>query len=174
MPGCLSEFLITPDRLVSHVAFFNGARFCIVTLLLLTSISSPAVSLPDQLAEGIRRCVAEPDREKRLDCFDALGRALPSLETDKIGMTRAITQRREPAEPPAQPVQVVGKIVALRLAAADKLVFTLDNGQVWEQAEASSRVRFTVGEVVHVEPGSMGSLWLAADKGRKTRVKRLS
>jgi hypothetical protein len=64
--------------------------------------------------------------------------------------------------------------VALREAAEGQLVFTLDNQQVWIQAEVKSRIQFAVGDVVHIEHGAMGSLWLAADKGRKTRVKRIS
>ena len=61
-----------------------------------------------------------------------------------------------------------------REAAGGQLVFTLDNQQVWIQTEVKSRIQFAVGDVVHIEHGAMGSLWLAADKGRKTRVKRIS
>ena len=41
------------------------------------------------------------------------------------------------------------------------------------QAEVKPNIVFAVGEAVHIEHGAMSSLWLAADKGRMVRVKRL-
>lgn len=67
-----------------------------------------------------------------------------------------------------------GKITALRQGAGGVLVFTLDNNQVWAQANADTRFSFNVGEDVRIEHGAMGSFWLAASKGRKTKVKRVS
>jgi hypothetical protein len=67
-----------------------------------------------------------------------------------------------------------GKIVALGQSARGELIFTLDNQQVWIQSEVETGKRFNVGEMVHIEHGAMGSFWLAADRGRKTRVKRVS
>ena len=66
-----------------------------------------------------------------------------------------------------------GKISELRQAPQGELIFTLDNGQVWVQAEASPNLQFAVGEDVHIEHGTMSSLWLVADKHRKVRVTRL-
>jgi len=78
------------------------------------------------------------------------------------------------AEPkPAEQV-LPGKITALRQASNGGLVFTLDNNQVWVQADPDSRFIFKVGDDVHIEHGAMGSFWLAANKGRKTKVKRIS
>jgi len=67
-----------------------------------------------------------------------------------------------------------GKITALRQGSGGVLVFTLDNDQVWAQANADTRFTFNIGDDVRIEHGSMGSFWLAANKGRKTRVKRIS
>ena len=69
---------------------------------------------------------------------------------------------------------LLGKIAALRSGARGVLIFTLDNRQVWTQVEPQPSVRYEVGEAVHIEHGALGSLWLAADKGRKTKVKRIS
>ena len=68
---------------------------------------------------------------------------------------------------------LTGKILALRQGPRGEWIFTLDNQQVWDQTEAELSKRFEVGETVHIEHGAMGSLWLAADKGRKTRVRRV-
>ena len=66
-----------------------------------------------------------------------------------------------------------GKIVGLRQAPRGEYIFTLDNQQVWMQAEVKPNIVFAVGETVHIEHGMMSSLWLAADKGRKVRVTRM-
>jgi hypothetical protein len=152
---------------------------------LLAGLCLPAMALPDPVADGLRRCAHETDRNKRLQCFDALVGQLPGLEADQVGMTRDIARHRESAPPPspasaqapaaAPPAEVLsGKIVALRAGAGGVLIFTLDNQQVWMQSEPNPRVQFAVGDAVRIEHGSMGSLWLAAANSRKTRVKRVS
>jgi hypothetical protein len=72
------------------------------------------------------------------------------------------------------PEVLPGKIVSLHETGNGELVFTLDNKQVWKQSQAEPSKSFAVGESVHIEHGAMGTWWLAADKGRKTRVRRIS
>jgi hypothetical protein len=146
------------------------------TPLLLILAGSPALAATDQLADGLRRCAREADREQRLVCFDALVKSLPKVEADQFGMTAAIAQQREPAAAaahPAEPAVLPATIAALQEGLGGVWVFTLDNGQVWAQQEPKPGMRFVVGEKVQIEHGAMSSLWLAADKGRKTRVKRV-
>lgn len=90
--------------------------------------------------------------------------------------TAAVTGTAAPNTAQAKPGEEVlpGKITALRQASGGVLVFTLDNDQVWVQADADSRFSFKVGDDVRIEHGAMGSFWLAANKGRKTKVKRVS
>jgi hypothetical protein len=146
-----------------------------VAVILLGCASLPAGALTNPLADGLRHCASETDQTKRLACFDALTATLPKLEADQFGLTADIARRRDPvAEHKADDAVLPGKIVALRQAPGGELIFTLDNQQVWIQAEVDPRKRFAVGDVVHIEHGAMGSLWLAADKARKTRVKRIS
>ena len=143
--------------------------------LLLASATVPAHALTNPLVDGLRRCAGETDQTKRLACFDALAATVPKVEADQFGLTADIAHKRDPAgEHQAAQAVLPGKIVALRQAAQGQLVFTLDNQQVWMQQEVNTRIQFAIGDVVHVEHGAMGSLWLAADKGRKTRVKRIS
>jgi hypothetical protein len=149
-------------------------RACIGALLLACA-TVPAQALTNPLVEGLRRCAGEADQAKRLACFDALAATVPKVEADQFGLTADIAHKRDPVgEHLAAEAVLPGKIVALRQGAQGGLVFTLDNQQVWIQAEVNSRIQFAVGDVVHIEHGAMGSLWLAADKGRKTRVKRIN
>jgi hypothetical protein len=146
---------------------------------LLACVSMAAVAKTDPLADGLRRCGGETDQAKRLACFDALVAKLPKIEQDQFGLTADIARKREPVaerqvtEHRADPV-LPGKIVGLRQSRGGELVFTLDNQQVWMQTQAEPSKQFVIGDVVHIEHGAMGSLWLAADKARKTRVKRIS
>ena len=146
-----------------------------VVVCLVACVSAPARALTDPLAAGLRRCAAETDQTQRLACFDALVTTLPKVEADQFGLTADIARKRDPVgERQAEDVVLPGKIVALREAPHGELIFTLDNQQVWIQTEPERSKRFAIGEVVHIEHGAMGSLWLAADQARKTRVKRIS
>jgi hypothetical protein len=149
-------------------------RACLV-MTLLVCVSMPAGARTDPLADGLRRCAGETDQAKRLACFDALVATLAKIEADQFGLTADIARKHDPAgERPADDAVLPGKILALRQGSRGEWIFTLDNQQVWVQTVAEPSKRFVVGDVVHIEHGAMGSLWLAADKGRKTRVKRIS
>ena len=143
--------------------------------VLIACASVPAQALTNPLVEGLRHCAGETDQDKRLACFDALAATVPKVQADQFGLTADIARKRDPVgERQVAKAVLPGKIVALRQAADGELVFTLDNQQVWIQAEVNSHIQFVIGDVVHIEHGAMGSLWLAADKGRKIRVKRIS
>jgi hypothetical protein len=89
-------------------------------------------------------------------------------------MTADIERKREPAAVQQAKAQVLtGRISALRQAPHGERIFTLDNRQVWIEAEARPNIQFAVGEEVHIEHGAMSSLWLVADKHREVRVTRL-
>lgn len=129
----------------------------------------------DPLAEGLSHCATETAPSKRLACFDALAATVPRVKADQFGLTAEIQHKRDPGSEHREDNAILpGKIVALRQTPSGELVFTLDNQQVWIQAQIDQRFRFAVGEAVHIEHGSMGSLWLAAEKARKTRVKRIN
>ena len=142
---------------------------------LLVWLSLPAAAKTVPLADGLRRCAGETDQVQRLACFDALVAALPKIEADQFGLTADIARKRDPVgERQAKDAVLPGKILALHQGSRGEWIFTLDNQQVWDQSEVEPNKRFEVGEAVHIEPGAMGSWWLAADKGRKTRVKRVN
>jgi hypothetical protein len=143
-------------------------------MLVLALASAPVFAAIEPLADGLRRCSLETDEGKRLACFDALASALPKIQSDQFGMTVDIARKRDPvAVTKSGNESLSGKIAALVEAPRGEYIFTLDNGQMWIQAEQRSNTRFEVGEAVQIEHGAMGSLWLAADHHRKTRVKRI-
>ena len=143
-------------------------------VLLLAAGCLPALASTGNLDDALQRCAKESDPAQRLACFDAIVSTLPQLEADRFGMTADIKHKRDPvAVQQAQDEALAGKISGLRQAARGEWIFTLDNRQVWVQAETRPAIQFWPGENVHIEHGAMGSLWLVADKHRKVRVKRL-
>ena len=142
--------------------------------LFLAASCLPELAGGDTLDDALRRCAKESDSAQRLACFDAIVSGLWQVEADRFGMTADIERKRDPtAMQQAKDEALRGKIAALRQAPEGELIFTLDNSQVWAQAEASPQLQFAVGEDVHIEHGAMSSLWLVADRHRKVRVKRL-
>jgi len=128
----------------------------------------------DPLEQGLRHCSSEADEHRRLACFDALVSALPKIEVEKFGMTAPIAHQRDPSAPPNEKSNVlIGTISALRQEAYGNYVFTLDNGQIWKQAEPEFTMHFSVGDAVQIEHGTLGSLWLSASHQRRTRVTRI-
>jgi hypothetical protein len=143
-------------------------------VLFLAAVCLPALAGAEKLDDALRRCAKESDQVRRLACFDAIVSTLPQIEADRFGMTADIKRQRDPAAVQQAPDEVLaGKISGLRQAPDGEWIFTLDNRQVWVQAEARPNIQFALGENVHIEHGAMGSLWLVADKHRKVRVKRL-
>jgi hypothetical protein len=142
--------------------------------LALAAICLPALAVAENLDDALRRCARQSDVAQRLACFDDIVRTLPQVEADRFGMTADIERKRDPqAVQQAKDEMLSGKISGLRQAPHGQLIFTLDNGQVWIQTEASPNVQFALSEDVHIEHGAMSSLWLVADKHRKVRVNRL-
>lgn len=148
---------------------------CSRPIMLAFALASTAVlAASEPLADGLRRCSLETGEAKRLACFDALASALPKIQSDQFGMTADIARKRDPeAVSRNENTSLSGTIAALIEAPRGEYIFTLDNGQMWIQAEQRSNIHFQVGEAVQIEHGAMGSLWLAADHHRKTRVKRI-
>jgi hypothetical protein len=142
--------------------------------LLLAVACFPASAGADSLDAQLRACAGVAEPTQRLACFDALVPALPKVKADQFGMTAEIAHKRDPVAAEQKKNETLpGKIVALGQTSNGRLIFTLDNQQVWVQAEPQPALRFAVGEDVHIEHGAFTSLWLAADKNRKTRVARV-
>ena len=147
---------------------------CWSLVLFLAAACLPALARTENLDETLRRCAKESDPAQRLACFDAIVSTLPQVEADRFGMTADIERKREPVAVQQAKAQVLtGRISALRQAPHGERIFTLDNRQVWIEAEARPNIQFAAGEEVHIEHGAMSSLWLVADKHREVRVTRL-
>ena len=151
----------------------NRVPVRVISMILLCG---PAVAIDNPLESGLLKCAKETAQPARLACFDALVAAIPAVKADRIGLTAEIARRREPSDGDVleKRVALPGKIVALSVAPRGEIIFVLDNQQVWMQTQVEPSKHFSVGDAVHIESGAMGSYWLAADKARRTKVKRVS
>jgi hypothetical protein len=144
-----------------------------ILLCLAVSCTCGRVSA-DNLDSALRQCAKMIDQAQRLVCFDAIVSRLPQVEADRFGMTADIEHKRDPlAAQQAKSAVLGGKIEGLRQAPHGEWTITLDNRQVWIEAEPRASIEFVVGEEVYIEHGAMSSLWLVADAHRKVRVTRL-
>jgi hypothetical protein len=142
-------------------------------LLGLAATCLPALVSAEKLDDALRRCAKIRDQAQRLGCFDATVTTLPQVEADRFGMTVDIERNRDPHATPARDEKLSGKIARLARGPNGEWTFTLNNRQVWVEAEPRPNVQFAVGDDVYIEHGAMSSLWLVADQHRKVRVKRL-
>ena len=147
---------------------------------------------------GMRACAAEPDDARRLGCYDrqfrqgasALGRADPAAAPtvppspapaaapiltpeQRFGLNAQLErQEHGTATQPSQLDKLTNRIAAVSYKLRGEAVVTLENGQVWEQAEMDSRVQLKAGDPVSIRRGSLGSFRLSTPTAG-FRVKRV-
>jgi hypothetical protein len=136
---------------------------------------------------NMRACAAEQDDARRLSCYDkefrqstaSPGRPDPAVPKalsaeERFGLNAEV-ERREggAAAQPPQLDKLSNRITAVTYKLRGEAVITLDNGQVWEQAEAQTHVLLKPGDQVSIRRGALGSFWLSASAGgfRARRVR---
>ncbi len=90
---------------------------------------------------------------------------------DRFGMTEAI--QRNTGTQPKQLDKLTGRIAGLTYTRPEQARLTLDNGQVWEQAEPEAHLGLERGDTVTIRRGLLGAFYMSSDKVRGLRVKRL-
>ena len=82
-------------------------------------------------------------------------------------------EQQAPGGAPAKINKLTGRVTAVSLKARGESVVTLDNGQVWEEAESSWHQPLKVGDTVTISAGMLGSYWLDAERLPRLRVRRI-
>jgi hypothetical protein len=146
-------------------------------LVLLAAQASTADALGD-----VRGCMPIADDAERVACYDrALGRrssaaaaqaapAPSAAASEEFGLSEQARREREGVD---LADSIDGTVAAVGRNTANRQVVTLHNGQVWVQAEATTRVRLKAGDVVTIKRAAMGSYILAKPNHGAMRVKRL-
>ena len=68
---------------------------------------------------------------------------------------------------------ITAHISRISSAKSGRMVFDLDNHQVWQEAAAEGDLMAKPGDEVQIWRGMMGSFWLQASTGRGCKVTRL-
>jgi hypothetical protein len=94
---------------------------------------------------------------------------------NQFGMNPALAQQQS-KDQGAQPPKVRklnGHVAAASRNALGNSIITLDNGEVWKEAEVTSHLPFNPGDPVTIKQGLLGSFWLYTDKVPSVRVTRV-
>jgi hypothetical protein len=91
------------------------------------------------------------------------------LSGDQI---RAREARQQGAPQPTRLKNITAQIASASQNSAGRWMITLDNGQVWRQAETRT-FEASPGATAKISSGAMGSFWLETNRHNWTRVERV-
>ena len=152
-----------------------------VAAALVALAATATTQAADRLAP-LLACRALADEATRLACFDresarlggpAVAAALSPEQKFGLGAATVATQEAARGQPRADLDALEAKLAALNAGADGRLVFALDNGQVWRQLVPGPDLLLKVGDPVKIERGALGSFWLVAPAGRRCKVTRV-
>lgn len=134
----------------------------------------------DALPEPIRACAAMRNDIERLACYDKAvahlesGSAAPSPE-NMFGASAAIAPERktEREDKNDELRQINGIVVSLSRSDSGLITLTLDNEQVWRQADSEATLTIETGDSVTISRASLGTFRLLDKRGRTARFKRV-
>jgi hypothetical protein len=130
-------------------------------------------------------CAVVSDAADRLACYDnafgspAEGVAVPeapAYEGRDFGFSEAEKRARDTADGPdglPPHIQAVVLNVSKQGYGQEALRVTLDNGQIWAQAESVTHARIRKGDTITIRKASLGSFLLVTASDATMRVRRL-
>ena len=139
------------------------------------------------LPASVIACADEPDAAKRLSCYDrevtrlrtaasstaaGVSSASSASAVDSFGMTGKL-QRQEGAAAPAKLDRLTARITEVSLKPYGEAIVTLENRQVWEEAESGMHLPLRPGDVATIERGALGAFYMSTVHVRGVRVKRV-
>lgn len=143
----------------------------------------------DALAVPGRRSATTPDAQvvaptsvdaSPVQATDGAGRAASPAggsaqdAEDEFGLSEADKRARDPDQDAARRrTSISGTVTRATRDPYDRLVVTLDNGQVWVQNEGRSGIYLRPGETVTITQGSLGGYALRSERYGKVRVRRV-
>jgi hypothetical protein len=105
----------------------------------------------------------------------ASGTGSPAEQQAEFGMNSEL-KRKEQGPGATEPVKldkITAKIASLSYKPHGESLLTLDDGQIWEEAENESHVPYHVGDEVTIKRGVLGAFYLSTPAVRGMRVKRV-
>jgi hypothetical protein len=158
-------------------------------------MTSASWGAPTGSLDALLNCRSLADPAARLICFDRESAALatrgsapsaaavpppavPAVQPDpqkQFGLPekKVVAQEVAAGTRAADATQIEAHITQLAPAGDQRLVFTLDNGQVWRQLSVQGEMLAKAGDAVTISRGVLGSFWLQLKSGRGCKVTRL-
>ena len=146
---------------------------CVLGTLLASATG--AAPVPDSVVA----CQKETDDAKRLACYDQEVRKHAGTPEQRFGLRHNQSPPASAGESPAEQQEkdelktISATVTAISKRPRGESVLTLDNGQVWAQTQAGSRLRVRVGDTVSIRSAALGSYLLSSPRGGSTRVERV-
>ena len=146
----------------------------------------PAALAAPKDFEALLACRKMEEPEARLACYDR--ETLAFVESRKTQESAAVVPPEQVfglpplavaeaqaarVEQPQKLDSLSARVVGLSLGENGRVIFTLDNGQVWRQLVASGDMRVQLGDTVQLSRGIVGSFFMKAPSGRTCKVNRL-
>jgi biotin carboxyl carrier protein len=162
-----------------------------------TGLASSLAQAAQSTSDALVTCARETDDARRLRCFDAVVADLRGAPAAPAAAVAATPSAPQPAAPPLTPApsvsreekfgarggldperreelkEITGKVTEVGARPHGEVVVTLDNGQVWAERSASSKIKVKVGDTVRIQSGALGSFLLIAPNGRSSKVARV-
>ena len=153
-------------------------------------------------AEQTSECSQIENKNERLLCFDrefpdttqpkkireakVKAKASERITNESEAVTAATSNLVEPEAPSKnksrfsfsglldwkEPLNFETEIAAIRSGSKQRMVFRLDNGQIWMQT-SPRELPFSVGNKVAIKSGKMGGFIMRSESGTSTRVRRI-
>lgn len=125
-------------------------------------------------------CAAVASGPDRLACYDAAFPPSPVEQAARLeqirsdfGLREAELQQRQAATAAADVERIEAAVASLERSPRGERIFTLDNGQRWQETNATSRGHVNEGDVVVVEKAAFGTYLLVTPARAGLRVRRI-
>jgi hypothetical protein len=125
---------------------------------LFIGILSVSQSEAAQRLDQLLACRHVPDSASRLDCYGHASDAASAVKPPPVGAA------------PSEQAAFESSIVQISQPLMGRAVFTLENGQVWQQTDAEMRSRQKSAIELSCQKKILGAYWLKVDGGRAWRV----
>ena len=130
-------------------------------------IAAPAALAQTDLMGRVVACAGLEDDAKRHACFDVL---TPELRGNGV---KSFGEQKKPVATPAEPDRISLGVSAIDRA-ADGVVFTMANGQVWKQSDTRQLGGFGKGPwTAEIRKGMVGGYSLSLNGSASIKVKRV-
>lgn len=147
-------------------------RLAALVVIFMSACESPLV-VASGLSESVHNCTQEPDDAKRLACYDnAAGRAQPLAAATRHPAPKADETPAASTPTPPKATEIAASITHLTRRADGRYVITLDNGQIWLEAEVKERLSVNTGDTVTIRSQLLGAHYLRTPSGADVLVIR--